>query len=201
MNGQDHHPAGRRDRPDRVQPAGEAATPSRWRCGRRWRRRSAPLRRGPGGAHPHPLGAGGKASSRAPTSRSSRASAPARRPWRTTTRGGGGHEEARLRPGSIAFPKPPFRADSTGFCVGGGVALSLCSDLRICGTGSQFRDPGRQLGLGYGFPGPQRPVDVVGLAFAKGVFFTRPPPLRRGGRRARWASSTASFPTARWRRG
>jgi enoyl-CoA hydratase/carnithine racemase len=70
-----------------------------------------------------------------------------------------------------AFPKPTI-AQIDGFCVGGGVALSLCCDIRICGKGSQFAIPAAKLGLGYGFPGLKRLVDVVGPAFAKEIFFT-----------------------------
>ncbi|WP_422368667.1 enoyl-CoA hydratase [Pelagibius sp.] len=70
-----------------------------------------------------------------------------------------------------AFPKPTI-AQIDGFCVGGGVALALCCDLRICGEGSQFAIPAAKLGLGYGFPGINRLVNVVGPAFAKEIFFT-----------------------------
>jgi enoyl-CoA hydratase len=70
-----------------------------------------------------------------------------------------------------AFPKPTI-AQIDGFCVGGGVALALCCDLRICGEGSQFAVPAAKLGLGYGFPGIKRLVDVVGPSFAKEIFFT-----------------------------
>jgi enoyl-CoA hydratase/carnithine racemase len=70
-----------------------------------------------------------------------------------------------------AFPKPTI-AQIDGFCVGGGVALSLCCDLRICGEGSQFAIPAAKLGLGYGYPGIKRLTDVVGPSFAKEIFFT-----------------------------
>jgi enoyl-CoA hydratase/carnithine racemase len=70
-----------------------------------------------------------------------------------------------------AFPKPTI-AQIDGFCVGGGVALALCCDLRICGESSQFAIPAAKLGLGYGFPGIKRLVNVVGPAFAKEIFFT-----------------------------
>ncbi|WP_349369293.1 enoyl-CoA hydratase [Salinarimonas sp.] len=70
-----------------------------------------------------------------------------------------------------AFPKPTI-AQIDGFCVGGGVALALCCDLRICGTGSQFAIPAAKLGLGYAYPGLKRLVDVVGPSFAKEIFFT-----------------------------
>lgn len=70
-----------------------------------------------------------------------------------------------------AFPKPTI-AQIDGFCVGGGVALALCCDLRICGAGSNFAVPAAKLGLGYAYPGLKRLVDVVGPAFAKEIFFT-----------------------------
>jgi enoyl-CoA hydratase/carnithine racemase len=70
-----------------------------------------------------------------------------------------------------AFPKPTIAA-ITGTCVGGGMALAVCCDLRICGQGSRFSIPAAKLGLGYGFAGLKRLVDVVGPAFAKEMFFT-----------------------------
>lgn len=70
-----------------------------------------------------------------------------------------------------AFPKPTI-AQIDGFCVGGGVALALSCDLRICGENSQFAIPAAKLGLGYGFEGINRLVNVVGPSFAKEIFFT-----------------------------
>jgi enoyl-CoA hydratase/carnithine racemase len=70
-----------------------------------------------------------------------------------------------------AFPKPTV-AQIEGFCVGGGVALAVCCDLRYRGRSSQFAIPAARLGLGYGFAGIRRLVNVVGRAFAKEIFFT-----------------------------
>lgn len=70
-----------------------------------------------------------------------------------------------------AFPKPTI-AQINGFCVGGGVALSLCCDMRICGEGSNFAVPAAKLGLGYAFAGIKRLSDVVGPSFAKEIFYT-----------------------------
>jgi enoyl-CoA hydratase len=69
------------------------------------------------------------------------------------------------------FAKPTI-AQITGSCVGGGVALAVCCDLRICGQGSRFGIPAAKLGLGYGFAGLQRLVDLIGPAFAKEMLFT-----------------------------
>jgi enoyl-CoA hydratase len=70
-----------------------------------------------------------------------------------------------------AFPKPTI-AQITGSCVGGGVALAVCCDLRICGQSSRFAIPAAKLGLGYGFAGLDRLVKLIGPAFAKEMFFT-----------------------------
>ncbi|MEM9781137.1 MAG: enoyl-CoA hydratase [Pseudomonadota bacterium] len=70
-----------------------------------------------------------------------------------------------------SFPKPVI-AQIDGFCVGGGVALAVCCDIRICGENSQFAIPAAKLGLGYGYDGIKRLVNVVGPAFAKEIFFT-----------------------------
>jgi enoyl-CoA hydratase len=70
-----------------------------------------------------------------------------------------------------AFAKPTI-AQITGSCVGGGVALAVCCDLRICGQSSRFGIPAAKLGLGYGFAGLQRLVHLIGPAFAKEMLFT-----------------------------
>jgi enoyl-CoA hydratase/carnithine racemase len=69
------------------------------------------------------------------------------------------------------FPKPTI-AMIRGYCIGGGLGLAVCCDLRICSEGSRFAVPAAKLGLGYGFNGLKRLVDVVGPSFAKEIFFT-----------------------------
>ncbi len=69
------------------------------------------------------------------------------------------------------FPKPTI-AKIHGYCIGGGVGLALCCDLRICSDNSRFGVPAAKLGLGYGYTGIKRLVDVVGPSFAKEIFFT-----------------------------
>ena len=111
-------------------------------------------------------GAGGKAFfSGADVSRfeQERASAEAIRHYNATT--------AEVTNQLAGFPKPTI-AQITGSCVGGGVALAVCCDLRICGEGSRFGIPAARLGLGYGFSGVNRLVQLVGPAFAKEIFFT-----------------------------
>lgn len=69
------------------------------------------------------------------------------------------------------FPKPTI-AMIRGYCIGGGLALALCCDMRICTDNSKFGVPAAKLGLGYGFKGIKKLVDVVGPSFAKEIFFT-----------------------------
>jgi enoyl-CoA hydratase/carnithine racemase len=69
------------------------------------------------------------------------------------------------------FPKPTI-AMIQGYCIGGGLGLAVCCDLRICSDNSRFGIPAAKLGLGYGYPGIKRLTDLVGPAFAKEIFYT-----------------------------
>jgi len=69
------------------------------------------------------------------------------------------------------FPKPTI-AMIRGYCIGGGMGLALCCDLRICSDNSKFAVPAAKLGLGYGYKGIKKLVDVVGPSFAKEIFYT-----------------------------
>lgn len=69
------------------------------------------------------------------------------------------------------FPKPTI-AEIHGACVGGGMALAVCCDLRLCAEDSRFGIPAAKLGLGYGYVGMKRLSDIIGPAFAKEMLFT-----------------------------
>ena len=69
------------------------------------------------------------------------------------------------------FPKPTI-AMIRGYCIGGGVGLALCCDMRICSEGSKFGVPAAKLGLGYRYDGLKKLVDLVGPSFAKEIFYT-----------------------------
>jgi enoyl-CoA hydratase len=71
----------------------------------------------------------------------------------------------------LACRKPTI-AMIQGYCIGGGLAISLCCDLRIASENSRFGVPAAKLGLGYAYPGIKRLADVVGPSFAKEIFFT-----------------------------
>jgi len=111
-------------------------------------------------------GAGGKAFvSGADISKfaSERASPEATRAYEVTT--------SATFDGIYEFPKPTI-AMIRGYCVGGGVGVASCCDLRICSDDSRFAVPAAKLGLGYGYAGLKRLVDIVGPSFAKEIFFT-----------------------------
>jgi len=69
------------------------------------------------------------------------------------------------------FPKPTI-AMIRGYCIGGGMALATCCDMRISTPGSKFGIPAAKLGLGYDHKGIRRLMNVVGPSFAKEIFFT-----------------------------
>ena len=70
-----------------------------------------------------------------------------------------------------AFPKPTI-AMIHGYCLGGGLGLAVCCDLRIASDDSRFGIPAAKLGVGYGFTGIKRLADLVGPSFTKEIFFT-----------------------------
>jgi enoyl-CoA hydratase/carnithine racemase len=69
------------------------------------------------------------------------------------------------------FSKPTI-AMIRGYCLGGGVGLALCCDLRICTEGSKFGVPAAKLSIGYRYDGLKKLVDLVGPSYAKEIFYT-----------------------------
>jgi enoyl-CoA hydratase/carnithine racemase len=80
-------------------------------------------------------------------------------------------QTAKVYDGLSESPKPTI-AMIQGHCIGGGTALAVCCDLRLCGETASFGVPAAKLGLGYPLSGIRRLVDLVGPAFAKEIFFT-----------------------------
>ena len=69
------------------------------------------------------------------------------------------------------FPKPTI-AMIRGFCIGGGLNLAMCCDIRVTTENARFALPAAKLGLGYGYAGLKRFVDAIGPAFTKEIFFS-----------------------------
>ena len=68
-------------------------------------------------------------------------------------------------------PKPVI-AQIEGYCVGGGLAVALCADLRIATDDSRFGIPAAKLGVGYSHKSLRPLVDLVGPTYAKEILFT-----------------------------
>jgi enoyl-CoA hydratase len=72
------------------------------------------------------------------------------------------------------MPKPTI-AMIRGHCIGGGLNLAICCDIRICTEGSRFALPAAKLGLGYGYNGLRRYMQTIGAPATKEIFFTARP--------------------------
>jgi len=71
----------------------------------------------------------------------------------------------------LTYPKPTI-AMIRGYCIGGGVNIAVCCDLRICNEQSRFAVPAAKLGLGYGYVHIQRLQDIVGPQYALEILLT-----------------------------
>ena len=67
---------------------------------------------------------------------------------------------------SVASCKHPTVAMIKGACVGGGLEIAACCDLRICGTSSRFGVPINNLGLTMGYGELAGLLALVGRAVA-----------------------------------
>jgi enoyl-CoA hydratase len=66
----------------------------------------------------------------------------------------------------------PTIAMIRGFCMGGGLGVALCCDLRIASETAQLGIPAAKLGIGYRLDGQTKLLALVGPAFAKEIFYT-----------------------------
>ncbi len=80
---------------------------------------------------------------------------------------GGGNAFAALK----RIDKPVI-AMIHGYCIGGGLAVALCADLRYAADDARFGIPAARLGVGYGPGGVSDLARVVGLSCAKEILFS-----------------------------
>ena len=78
--------------------------------------------------------------------------------------------EAALQ-GIYEFDKPTI-ACIRGYCIGGGMNVAICCDLRLASSNSVFSIPATRLGLGYRYSAMKNLTDLVGPGHAKDIFFT-----------------------------
>lgn len=69
------------------------------------------------------------------------------------------------------FPKPTIAAIK-GFCIGGGLNLAVCCDMRIAEEKSRFGVPAAKLGLGYGYTGIRRLAKIISTSSIVEIFST-----------------------------
>ncbi|SEL61393.1 3-hydroxyacyl-CoA dehydrogenase/enoyl-CoA hydratase family protein [Haloferax larsenii] len=74
--------------------------------------------------------------------------------------------------GKLEEMDKPVVAGIDGFCLGGGMELSMCADLRIATERSQFGQPEHDLGLIPGWGGTVRLQRIVGTGRAKEIIFS-----------------------------
>jgi enoyl-CoA hydratase/carnithine racemase len=73
---------------------------------------------------------------------------------------------------ALAQLSKPVLAMIQGYCIGGGVAMSLSADLRYASDDAIFAIPAARLGIGYAVGGLESLIQVVGSSAAKELFFT-----------------------------
>jgi enoyl-CoA hydratase len=71
----------------------------------------------------------------------------------------------------INFRKPVI-ARVRGFCMGGGLAIAMATDLRIASADSQFGIPAARLSIAYAPDAIKRLIDLVGPAHARMILYT-----------------------------
>ena len=69
------------------------------------------------------------------------------------------------------FAKPTI-ARIRGFCLGGGLAIAMQTDLRIAADTAQFGIPAARLSIAYAFDGLRKLVQLVGPAHARMILYT-----------------------------
>ena len=70
-----------------------------------------------------------------------------------------------------SFSKPII-ARIRGFCMGGGLAIAMATDLRIGTPDSQFGIPAARLSVAYAPDSVRRLIDLVGPAHARMILYT-----------------------------
>jgi enoyl-CoA hydratase len=69
------------------------------------------------------------------------------------------------------FGKPTI-AKIRGYCIGGGMNVAACCDLRYCNEAAKFSVPAAQRALGYGFAPISRAAEIIGLSRTLEMIYT-----------------------------
>jgi enoyl-CoA hydratase/3-hydroxyacyl-CoA dehydrogenase len=74
--------------------------------------------------------------------------------------------------GKLEEADAPVVAGIDGYCLGGGMELATCADMRVAGRNAELGQPEHNLGLLPGWGGTQRLRHIVGEGRAKEIIFT-----------------------------
>jgi enoyl-CoA hydratase/carnithine racemase len=74
-------------------------------------------------------------------------------------------------PRIAAFPKPLIAAVN-GLCLGGGLELALCADIRLAAQSAKFGQPEINLGIIPGWGGTQRLPAAIGVQRARELIYS-----------------------------
>lgn len=78
------------------------------------------------------------------------------------------------RPGlttGLAAIEKPVLAMINGYCLGGGVAMAMGADIRICADDAHFGIPAARLGVGYPYDATAQLVALVGPGHAAEILY------------------------------
>jgi enoyl-CoA hydratase/carnithine racemase len=73
---------------------------------------------------------------------------------------------------SLNAVSKPTIAQVNGYCIGGGLAIAIGCDIRVCSDKSTFGVPAAKLGIGYKAKGIRELERLVGPAFTAEIFYT-----------------------------
>jgi enoyl-CoA hydratase/carnithine racemase len=76
-----------------------------------------------------------------------------------------------LRDQLVHFPKPVI-AMIHGYCLGGGMAIALCADIRFGASSAQLGIPAALRGLAYPTPSLNMLVNLIGPSISKDLMFS-----------------------------
>ncbi len=91
---------------------------------------------------------------------------------------GAGESDARIDPSRgnvfevLEGLDKPLIALIHGYCIGGGLAIALCADMRYAADDAAFAIPAARLGVGYGFGALEQLARLVGPSSAQEVLMT-----------------------------
>ncbi|MBI1385834.1 MAG: enoyl-CoA hydratase [Rhizobiales bacterium] len=73
---------------------------------------------------------------------------------------------------ALASIDKPMIASVRGYCLGGGMAIMLCCDIRLAAEDAVFAVPAARIGLAYRYPGIAQFLQAVGPARTSEIFMT-----------------------------